>query len=225
MTLSPNLGCELNLPAALSGSSLFGLPPYARTTAYPVDAFPACPENWERGGPNDKAFFVEVQKGKGLWIDLNPCRNHDRHVAVILSIQGINPITGKPAGVPKMEQYQDGDIPQNYLATTGTPDGQFWLDGFRGENGEVRQYFFTEETLRGIAAQVIGEARSFSIGMAFFLSKNKKPKAETKPERFNPVKYVPPSSGWPPKGLIPPALPDYPILYEDKNTCPRQQTL
>lgn len=175
MFLKPNLGCSINLPPALSGEALHALPPFAETEAYPVEAFPACPPNWEKGGPSDKAFFVEVQKGQGLWLNFNGCRQHTHEVAALISIQGINPITGKPVATPAMEQYQEGDTPQNYLSTTGTPHGHFWLDGFRGADGEVRQYVFTEETLRGIASQVIGDARSFSIGVAFFLSKTAKP--------------------------------------------------
>lgn len=174
MTLKPGLSCELNLPEAVKGEGLHGLPPYCPIEAFPVDAFPGCPPNWERGSEKDAAYFVEVQNNRGLWLDFNACWNHSHHVAVLLSIQGINPVDGKPAGPPVMEQYREGTVAQNYLATTGTPHGHFWLDGFRGADGEVRQYLFTEETLRGVASQILGDARSFSIGIAFFISKTPK---------------------------------------------------
>lgn len=176
MHVLPNLGCTINLPPALSGEDLHDLPPYAPTPSYAVDAYPACPENWMRAEHPNGAFFVGVKKGRGLWLDLNSCRDHPHHVAAIISIQGINPITDKPVGEPKMEKYTEGPAPQNYLATTGTPYGMFWLDGFRGADGEVRQYVLTDETIRGLAAQVMGDERSFSIGVAFFLSKTPKPK-------------------------------------------------
>lgn len=176
MQIIPNLGCTINLPVALQGETLHSLPPYAEAEAHDVTTHPASPEAWMRPtGPTTGAYFVGVRKNQGLWLDFNSCWNHTHHVAVVLSIQGINPLTGKPTGKPKMEQFSDGKIPQNYLSTNATPHNRFWLDGFRGENGEVRQYFFSEETLRGIAAQIIGNKRTFSIGIAFFLSKKEKP--------------------------------------------------
>ncbi len=66
--------------------------------------------------------------------------------------------------------------PQNYLATTGTPYGYLWLDGFRAKDGVVRQFVFTEDVARGIAAQVIGKDRVQALGIAFYLSKKPKPK-------------------------------------------------
>ena len=67
---------------------------------------------------------------------------------------------------------------QNYLASTVQPNGQFWLDGFRTEDGKVRQYIFTEEEARGVAAAKIGSARVFAIGIALYRSKKAKPKRE-----------------------------------------------
>lgn len=71
---------------------------------------------------------------------------------------------------------------QNYLATTATRHGLLWLDGFRAKDGQVRQYVFTQDTTRGVAAQIIGDERVYALGIAFFLSKNPKPRPE--PERF-----------------------------------------
>jgi hypothetical protein len=61
---------------------------------------------------------------------------------------------------------------QNYLSSaTGKT---MWIDGFRtkGSNGdpsvETRQFFFTSDTSRGIAAQTIGEERTFSVKIHFY---------------------------------------------------------
>jgi len=195
ISISQHLGCEVNLPKALKGESLHGLPPYARIPAYCVDDYPAAPSNWMRGSATEGSFFVGVKAGHGLWLDFNSCRQHDHHVAVLISIQGVNPITGKPLAGVKLDQYRENcpvhNVPfqggrycpecgykwpaQNYLSTTGCADGRLWLDGFRGDDGEVRQYVFTEETCRGIAAQVLGDTRVFAIGVSFFLSVDPKP--------------------------------------------------
>ena len=195
ISISPHLGCEVNLPLALRGDSLHRLPPYAKVPAYCADDYPACPDSWMRGSAKEGSFFVGVKAGHGLWLDFNSCWQHTHHVAVLLSIQGINPVTGKPLAGVKLEQFHD-KCPahgtafqggrfcpycgykwpaQNYLSTTGLGGGRLWLDGFRGDDGEVRQYVFTEETARGVAAQILGDLRVFAIGVSFFLSVEPKP--------------------------------------------------
>ena len=54
--------------------------------------------------------------------------------------------------------------------------------GFRGEDGQVRQYIITEDDTRGVAAQIMGDERVWAIGFAFYLSKE--PKPEPKPQPF-----------------------------------------
>jgi hypothetical protein len=155
----------------------------------------ACPESWVRGSAEEASYFVPVQAEHGLWLDFNANRSHSHHVAVLISVQGVNPITGRPVGDDKLEQYRK-NCPvhnrkfgeerfckacgfkwdaQNYLAGNATPRGYLWLDGFRAADGVVRQYVFTEEAARGVAAQVVGEERVFAIGIAFYLSKEAKP--------------------------------------------------
>jgi hypothetical protein len=149
-----------------------------------------------RSGPNSRSYFVPVKEGRGLWLDFNSVWSHSHDVAVVVSIQGINPLTGLPTkNALRLEQYnetcpKDGSKvekdrycptckfnwpKQNYLCTTGTPGGLMWIDGFRGEDGIVRQYLFTADSARGVAAQLIGEDRVFAIGVAFFLSEKEKP--------------------------------------------------
>ena len=188
-------GCGFNMPEALSGESSFGLPPYAKRMPYLVDKYPACPENWMRSEGKVKSYFVPVVEGKGMWLDLNENCSHTHNVAVVISIQGVNPITGMPCKDAHLEQYIE-ECPkhkakfgpdrycekcgykwpkQNYISTTATPDGAFWIDGFRSIDGVVRQYILTEEKMRGVAANIIGKDRVYAIGLSFFTSKEKKP--------------------------------------------------
>jgi hypothetical protein len=197
------LSCNLNMPVALHGNagSHNVLPPYCPSSVHVVDEYPACPDNWMHGSDIAGSYFVEVNANRGMWLDFNGCWDHSHHVAVLISIQGINPITDQKQDKMVLEQYrtkcpvhnvdfeQDLFCPeceykwpaQNYISTTGTPMGTLWLDGFRSSNGEVLQYIFTEEEMKGIAAQIIGKDRVFAIGVAFFLSKEQKPPAATPP--------------------------------------------
>jgi hypothetical protein len=182
-----------NMPEALSDNSNGnGLPPYAKRSSYLVDEYPGCPQDWPRSEGSQISYFVPVQKGKGMWLDFNECMKGVYDVAIVISIQGINAITGLPTEDTALEQYKE-ECPkhkvkfgphrfceqcghrwpkQNYLSTTATPDGHLWLDGFRSGDGKVRQYILTEERLRGVANAIVGERRVHSIGISFFLSKN-----------------------------------------------------
>ena len=179
-----------------------GLPPRNARDAYVVDEYPACPQNWMRSSGEVSSYFVPVLPEHGLWFDFNENKKHTHHVAVVISVQGINAVTGQKTDKLRLEQYKKKcpihNEPfgherfcekcgykwpqQNYLASNVTPNPYFWLDGFRSQDGEVRQYVFTEEIARGVAAQLIGEERVFAIGIAFYLSKEVKP-----PEPVNVV--------------------------------------
>lgn len=202
-TMSINgLTCTLNMPLALT--QRFGtdgqemtqsLPPYAPRKAFAVDAYPACPTSWMKGSATEASYFVPVRSEHGLWLDFNGNASNPHHVAALISIQGVNAITGQRTDQMRLEQYRTNcpvhNVPfgherfcpicgykwdaQNYLAGNATPLGLFWLDGFRAEDGITRQFVLTEERMRGIAAQLIGEERVFAIGIAFFLSKEPKP--------------------------------------------------
>jgi len=185
-----------NTPPALEGESLNSLPPYARCMAYPVDEYLACPKTWMHGAAKASSYFVPVKVGRGMWFDFTQNAFHSHDVAVVTSVQGINPITGQKVTTLNLEQYKENcpkhDVPfqqdrycpkceykwpaQNYLATTTR--FKLWIDGFRNEKGEVRQYIITEDETRGVAAQLIGEDRVWAIGFAFYQSKEKKKRIE-----------------------------------------------
>lgn len=198
------LNCDFNMPEKLESSIIngeevaHGLPPYAPVKAYSVDKYPGCPNNWMNGSDIASSYFLGVKEDKGMWLNFNQCLKHNYHVAAVISIQGVNPITGKKTDKLRLEKYKE-KCPihdkvfqserfcpdckfkwpaQNYLATTGTPYGLFWLDGFRTPEGKVRQYIFTAEKIKGIANQLIGKDRVFAIGIAFYLSKEKRKEIE-----------------------------------------------
>lgn len=191
-------GCHagINLPPAPKGEQLHQLPPYLSQTVYSVDDY-ECPENWMHGSGLAASYFLGVEPGRHLWLDFNSNWYHTNHVAIVLSVQGINPVTGKQGKALRLEQYREKcpehDIAfgadrfcekcgykwpsQNYLSTTCTPQGMFWIDGWRTDGGRVRGFLITEETMKGVAAQIIGDERVFAIGIAFYLSKEAKPVA------------------------------------------------
>jgi len=183
------LYAEINMPPALSGDGLHALPPHCKVQAFPVDEFPACPSNWMHGSGKASSYFVMATVDRGMWFDFTMNAGHRYDLAIVVSVQGINPVTGKKVTQLNLEQYrekcpvhniafqQDRFCPecnynwpaQNYISTT---TGQMlWIDGFRNEKGEVRQYIITEDITRGVAAQVIGDDRVWAIGFAFYLSK------------------------------------------------------
>lgn len=197
-----NLSVGLNTPTALQSKAADGteftvqvLPPYRPRKAFLVDEYPACPENWMRSTGRIKSYFVAVKENCGLWLDFNQCWNSPSHVGIVISVQGINAITGLPCKDAQLEQYRD-ECPrhkevfgpdrlcqkcgfkwpkQNYLASSSTPHGRLWIDGFRAEDGQVRQYVFTAQEMRGVAAAIIGKDRVFALGISFFLAKQPKP--------------------------------------------------
>lgn len=60
------------------------------------------------------------------------------------------------------------------MTTTSWERGKLWIDGFRTAQEEIRGFLITQETMKGVAAQLIGEERVWAIGMAFFKSKLEK---------------------------------------------------
>jgi len=193
---SNDLFVGVNTPDAIesNGDEANKLPPYSKRKGFLVDEYPACPDNWVRSHGKTTSYFVGVKKNSGLWLDFNKNSNHMYDVAMVISIQGVNPITGLPCTDAHLEQYIEKcpkcDIEfgperfckkcefhwpkQNYLSTTAQLSGLLWLDGFRTAEGIVRQYILTEEKMRGVASNIIGKDRVYAIGISFFLSKSKK---------------------------------------------------
>jgi len=193
--------CGFNMVEALKskngedGEFKHGLPDYNWRRSYLVDEYPASPKDWMTSSGRMTSHFVPIQEGQGMWLDFNKNEDQKYHVAIVVSIQGVNAITGMPCKDAQLEQYLD-ECPkhkkpfgpnrlceecgfkwpkQNYICTTSTPKGNLWIDGFRAANGAVQQYILTEKTMRGVASNIIGSDRVYAIGISFFLSKNPKP--------------------------------------------------
>lgn len=175
------------------------LPSGRATDVYVVDEYPACPTNWMHGSSKASSYFTEVPVEKGMWLNFNECQKHSHYVAIVVSVQGVNPVTGQPTEGMQLEQYRNKcpihnidfqqnnycekckyEWPhQNYIASNVTPNGLLWLDGFRTKDGDVRQWFFTEEEAKSVAKYKKGDDRVYAIGIAFYLSKEPKPVQET----------------------------------------------
>ena len=195
------LKATLNMPKAVEvrrdagGNEITqGLPPYNQRPAFVVYEYPACPDSWMHGSGVASSYFVPIVPEHGMWLDFTQNSHHEYDVALVPSIQGVNPLTGMKSDPIRLEQYKDKcpkhDIefkqdrfceqckfkwhPQNYLCSNN--GSAFWLDGFRSDDGSIRQWFFTEDECKGVAAQIIGKDRVYAIGLAFYLSKKPKPK-------------------------------------------------
>jgi hypothetical protein len=169
-----------------------GLPQGSPVPVYPIASLPGCPSDWVREAGT---YVCPIEVGWGLWFDWT--KNDALNTAVIPSVKGMNPITGRKLEGFGMEAYVDKcpihDEPfahgrkcekcgyewpsQNYVCAPDT----LWWDGFRQPDGCVRQFFFTDEDKRDIASAVIGKANTVpAFGFVFYKPKNPRtpPKVE-----------------------------------------------
>lgn len=175
----------------LTGDIVHGLPPGTPRPVYFVDEFVDAPPNWV-GGPG--SFVVPVSRNKGLWFDWT--KNDSYNTAVLPTVKGANPITGVQTVGFHLERYENkcpkhnvpfqADLycpecdykwpPQNYVTSPNT----LWWDGFRNADGEVRQFFFTEDMMRDAASGLIGKDKTVpAFGFAFYSPKERRKQPET----------------------------------------------
>ncbi len=170
----------------LVGEDVFGLPPGSPLPVYKVSDFIEKAAGWidEEG-----SYVVPVNPDKGLWF--NWSANDERNTAVLPSVKGCNPITGQQIDGFGLESYQkkcpvhgtdlNEDLycekcgykwaPQNYVCSPNL----LWLDGYRDESGTVRQFFFTEDMKRDVAAAMLGKENTVpAFGFAFYTAKEKR---------------------------------------------------
>lgn len=206
-----NFKCAVNLPNAPKGEGIHQLPPYNTINTHRVDEYAACPYHWMRSNKKSASYFFKVEQGRHLWLDFNDNFNNTHDVAILISIQKINPVTGQKINGLKLEQYRskcpthnidfndsrfcpecDFKWPaQNYITTASCPEGLLWIDGWRTDKGTIRGFLITDDIIRGIASQLIGDDRSSSIGIAFFTSKKpKQPKISFEEfQKFNSIPF------------------------------------
>jgi len=172
----------------LKGDKVFDLPPGRMATVFPVDCLPGSPKEWIKGSGS---YVVPIESDFGIWFDWKTGDyTQDLNTAIIPSIKGMNPITGRKIDSLRLEEYShkcpihNKDFshsrfctecgyewpPQNYVTKDS---GEIWLDGFRQPDGSVRQFFFTDEEERDIASAVIGKQNTVpAFGFAFYRPKN-----------------------------------------------------
>lgn len=170
---------------------VYGLPSGRDIEVVPVDEFKHPLPSWMTGAGN---YVVPVQPNWGLWFDWT--MNDDYNTAVMPTIKGMNPITGKKTQGYGLEQYQENCPvhgtpfkegrfceecnykwpPQNYVCRPNI----LWWDGFRAGDGAVRQFFFTADMLKSIPERVLGAKETVpAFGFCFY--KPKTPRAKPVP--------------------------------------------
>ncbi len=166
----------------LKGKQVHELPPGTPISAYTTDEFEHPLPHWLKGPGN---FVVPVGKDDGLWFNWQ--LNDQENTAVMPTVKGMNPITGRRTSGFSLERYEtkcpihEIDFEgvrfckecgykwpaQNYLAAPNT----LWWDGFL-TSGKVRQFFFTEDMDRSVPEKVIGKDDTVpAFGFAFFRTK------------------------------------------------------
>ena len=174
----------------LVGNHVHALPPGKALPVYYSDEFIKWPENWIK-----KSFLVPVRPNKGLWFNFRD--NSEINTAVIMTVRGCNPITGLQTTGFHLEKYES-KCPKHgcdFLADRFCPECNYkwpdrgylsgsplWFDGYRADDGSVRQFFFTEDELRDVSTRLIGKENAVpAFGFAFYSPKERRPEpvAET----------------------------------------------
>jgi len=160
----------------LIGEHTFGLPSGENIPVFPVDAFLEAPYEWVKG---PGSYVCPIESEWGLWFDWRG--NNKMNTAILPSVKGMNPINGRKIEDLALERYKKtcpthgtdflGNDrlceqcgwswpPQNYVCAPNA----LWWDGFRADDGTVRQFFFSKEEEADIASAVIG---SHNVAPAF----------------------------------------------------------
>ncbi|OGL63659.1 hypothetical protein A2839_00790 [Candidatus Uhrbacteria bacterium RIFCSPHIGHO2_01_FULL_47_10] len=189
------LSIGVNLPYRQMHGGL-GLAAFAPHMVHNVADFKESPQGWPRAvGEKEASYFTGVMDDREMWFDFKAMNQHPHFVAIAVIVQRVNAVSGRKAEHVYLEQYKttcpNHDIAfeserycpeckfkwpaQNYV-TNVVGGGEFWLDGWRSQDGEIRQFVFADvEAGLGVAQQLIGEERTADIRFAVFLSKNPKP--------------------------------------------------
>jgi len=166
----------------LRGEGTFELPTGTALPVFPSEAFVSYPEAWMRG---PGVFVIPVRPDKGLWFNWR--MNSEINTAIIPTVKGCNPITGLQTSGFHLEKYET-KCPKHgcdFMAERFCPECNYkwpdrnyvsmspsWWDGFRADDGTVRQFFFSEDELRDIATHMIGKENTVpAFGFAFYSPK------------------------------------------------------
>jgi len=160
-----------------------GIPSGIPIPVLPVDYLKDRPKEWVGG---EGSYVVPVDSDWGLWFNFS--MNNAQNTAVLVSVKGMNPITGQRMNGYNLEDIKE-ECPihkvtfmkgrlckecgykwpaQNYISAPNF----LWIDGFRQADGTVRQFFFTEEMARSIPELVIGKEDTVpAFGFCFYRRK------------------------------------------------------
>lgn len=184
----------------LTGDLTHDLPPGSALPVYHMDEFLKPPRGWMRG---HGVFVVPVRPEKGLWFNWR--NNSEINVAVLPTVKGCNPITGLQTSGFHLEKYENKCPKHNcdFMADRFCPECNFkwpdrnycsmsplWWDGFRADDGTVRQFFFTEEMMRDVATHLIGKENTMpAFGFAFYTPKEMRQEPERVSRGVNSIIY------------------------------------
>lgn len=167
-------------------------------SVHKVAEYKEAPSHWPKAGADEGSFFFGVSPDREYWFNFRDLNMHKHYVAVVVSVQRVNAVSGRTVNDVVLEQYVNNcpkhDVPfladrlcekcgykwpaQNYVTNAAGMESEmkFWIDGWRSQEGEIRQFVFTDvHAGLGVAQQLIGEERSVAIGFAIYLSKEPKP--------------------------------------------------
>jgi hypothetical protein len=177
---------SINKTTRLNGNFTHDLPLGDKIDIFSVDQFEEPLKHWITGPGN---YVVPVESNCGFCFDFT--ENDSLNTAILLSIKGMNAITGRKTTGFSLERYEnkcpehgidfkDGLFcekcnfkwpTQNYLSYPN----MLRCDGFRTSEGKVRQFFFTEDLSKSIPELVIGKEDTVpAFGFAFFKAKKQR---------------------------------------------------
>lgn len=175
-------GCYASIMRAdkKSGENIDGLPLGVPIPVLAIDYLKSRPEHWIGG---EGSYVCPVDSDWGLWFNFT--MNNYNEMAILTSVKGMNPLTGQRLSSYNLEDFQE-ECPihkvrfsvdklcpecgfkwpsQNYLSYPNP----FYIDGFRTPDGNVRQFYFTEDASKSIPEQVIGKDDTVpAFGFCFY---------------------------------------------------------
>jgi hypothetical protein len=160
------------------------LPPGLPIPVLPVDYLKERPEHWIGG---EGSYVCPVDSDWALWF--NWSMNNTSETAVLCSVKGMNPLTGQRLSSYDLQDFRKECPIHNVPFSTGKlcskcgfkwPDQNFisspdplYIDGYCMPDGDVRQFYFTEEMAKSIPEKVIGKDDTVpAFGFCFYKLKN-----------------------------------------------------
>lgn len=150
-----------------------------------------CPESWVKPEDNSEFFFFECKEGQHLSFDFNEYFNNEKDIAIMMSIEGVNPLTGQEQTDFTLKKYKKCPIhnasflennfcpkckyswtSQNYIATSSAPKGKLDLKGYRLPNNKVRKFKIIKDSEKSVSDQILKKNKyRYSIKIALFESR------------------------------------------------------